>query len=156
MGAHSDIKEIISDNKKSIMDNINNLQANLNQLGNDLKHQNDNIKDLQEKVTGLANLKDKVHKNIIEIKSLETKVIKLEQIESEQKLTSISTKMDNFSGILFFITNLLTSLAESHTLHELLYKLSQGDAVMIKCKFYEYLNIVPEHFQNFNDIFEHM
>ena len=83
-------------------------------------------------------------------------MIKLEQVKSEQKLNSLSTKTDNFSGILFFITNLLTSLAESHTLHELLYKLGQGDAVMIKCKFYEYLNIVPEHFQNFNDIFEHM
>ena len=154
--AQSDIKEIISDNKEGIMDTIESMKANLTQLGNDLNHQNGNFKDLQGKVTGLANLKDEVHKNLIDIKSLKNQVIKLEQVKSEQKLNSISTKMDNFSGILFFITNLLTSLAESHTFHELLYKLSQGDAAMIKCKFYEYLNIVPEHFQNFNDIFEHI
>ena len=97
-----------------------------------------------------------MHKNIIEIKSLETKVIKLEQIESEQKLTSISTKMDNYSGILLFITNFLQKLANTPNHHELKKSLSLGKQTMIECKFKDYLNIVPEHFQNFNDIFEHI
>ena len=116
------------------MDTIDSLKANLDQLGNDLNHQNGNLKELQEKVTELANLKDKVHKNIIEIKSLETKVIKLEQIESEQKLTSISTKMDNYSGILLFITNFLQKLANTPNHHELKKSLSLGKQAMLECK----------------------
>ena len=154
--AQSDIKEIINDNKEGIMDTIDSLKANLDQLGNDLNHQSGNFKDLQEKVTGLAHLKNEVIKNLVEIKSLESKVIKLEQVKSEQKLASLSTKTDNFSGILFFITNFLQTLADTHNYHKLRYKLSLGEEAMIKCKFNDYLNIVPEHFHNFDDIFEHI
>ena len=57
-------------------------------------------------------------------------------------------------GKLFFITNFLQTLADTQNHHELRHKLSLGEETMINCNFDDYLNIVPEHFHNFDDIFD--
>ena len=154
--AQSDIKEIISDNKEGIMDTIESMKANLTQLGNDLNHQNGNFKDLRGKVTGLANLKDEVHKNLFEIKCLETQVIKLEQVKSEQKLTSLATKTDNISAILNFIIKFIFCITDSQYYPDLVSRAYMCADVMVKYNFLDYVNILPEHFNDFDNLFEHI
>ena len=56
--------------------------------------------------------------------------------------------------ILNFITKFIMSLADTQNHNQLIHKLSLGEAVMIKYNFLDYINIVPEHFHNFDDIFD--
>ena len=94
-----------------------------------------------------------INENLIDIKSLKTQVIKLEQVKSEQKLNSLSTTIDNFSAILNFIIRFIISINHLPSYQDLKRKAYQCLEVICKYKIRDHVDNVPEHYNDFDDLF---